>query len=115
MDRPEESRLPQKVFTVFGDGNNQGSARTETPEQALFEVLSEFGRVVAIDDEYIIDTRVNPGISEYDVYEGAHNNEPEDIEPMRYDVTLVFGDDHSDAIEKAADELRQRLFGEQAS
>jgi len=107
--------MSQKVFTVFGDGQKQGSARTQTPEQALFEVLSEFGRVVAIDDEYMVDPRVNPSLSEYEVYEGAHNDEPEDVEPMKFDATVVFGDDHSDAVEKASDDLRNRLFGVQAS
>ena len=58
---------------------------------------------------------MNPDLSEYEVYEGAHNDEPEDVAPMKFDVKLVFGDDHSDAVEQASDELRQRLFGEQAS
>jgi len=107
--------MSQKVFTVFGDGQKQGSARTQTAEQALFEVLSEFGRVVAIDDEYMVDPRVNPRLSEYEVYEGAHNDEPEDVEPMKFDVTVVFGDDHSDAVETASDDLRNRLFSMQAS
>jgi hypothetical protein len=79
-----------KTWTVFGDGKKQGTAVAATPEQALREVLSFFGTVVSIDDTYFVDTRLNPGLSEYEVYEGDLNEEPEDIEPLKFDVKMDF-------------------------
>ena len=79
-----------KVYTVFGDGQKQGTAVASAPEQALREVLSVFGRVISIDDTYFVDPHLNPGLSEYEVYEGEFDEEPEDVQPLRYDVKIDF-------------------------
>lgn len=69
-----------------------------------------------IDDRYISDTRVNPDLCVYDVFEGDHADEPDDVKPLRYDVRVDYGNDDDEyKVEscEASEKLRVQLFGQQ--
>jgi hypothetical protein len=65
--------------TVFGDGNCQGyyaEGFASTPEVAIAKVMSEFGRVISVKGEYMVE-----GANEVVAYEGDWTGEAEDEIP----------------------------------